>query len=167
MLSETRPAPAQGDKGEKLPKGCAAGGDEYPYPTSEAASAVMRGNKKTNTRPELAVRRLVHARGLRYRVNCRVALPELKVRPDLVFSKAKVAVFIDGCFWHGCEEHGTRPRSNRTYWNSKIARNKERDTRIDAALRANGWVVLRAWEHEAPEVVAATIARTIRGPRSP
>jgi DNA mismatch endonuclease (patch repair protein) len=137
--------------------------DAYPHPSSAAASAVMRGNKKVDTRPELAVRRLIHARGLRYRVAHRIALPELKVRPDIVFTRQRLAVFIDGCFWHGCPDHGTSPRSNPAYWDSKIARNQERDQQIDAALEANGWSVLRAWEHEAPEIVAAAVAQEVAG----
>lgn len=133
----------------------------YPHPTSEAASAVMRGNKKVNTRPELAVRRLLHAQGFRYRVNYRITMPDLKVRPDIVFTRQRLAVFIDGCFWHGCPKHGTKPRANAAYWDSKIARNQDRDQRIDTALQASGWKVIRAWEHEPPESVAASVAQTI------
>jgi DNA mismatch endonuclease, patch repair protein len=138
----------------------------YPFPTSKAASAVMRGNKKVDTRPELAVRRRLHALGLRYRVNHLLTLPELKVRPDVVFLRVRVAVFVDGCFWHGCPAHGTKPRSNATYWYSKILRNQERDQRIDAVLRANGWQVIRAWEHEDPNAVSKMIAYAVEAKRS-
>lgn len=131
--------------------------DGYPHPTSSSVSAVMRSNQKVNTRPELAVRRLLHGRGLRYRVNHQLILPDLKVRPDIVFTRKRIAVFIDGCFWHGCTEHGTKPRANQAYWRRKIEGNQARDQRIDSVLRAHGWIVLRVWEHEPPDLVAQMV----------
>lgn len=118
----------------------------------------MQSNRGRDTQPELAVRRILHAEGLRYRVNFR-PLPELRRTADIVFTRAKVAVFIDGCFWHGCPEHYQRPASNRDYWDSKVARNRERDVDTDAQLIAAGWCVIRRWEHEDPRDVADDIER--------
>src|SRR5919107_2002682 len=109
----------------------------------------MRSNRGRDTSPELAVRRAAHALGLRYRVDAR-PLPEVNRRADLVFTRARVAVFIDGCFWHACPEHGTSPRTNSDYWGPKIARNVERDEETDRLLRDAGWLPLRIWEHEPP-----------------
>jgi DNA mismatch endonuclease, patch repair protein len=131
--------------------------DEYPYPTSTAVSAVMKGNRKRDTKPELVVRRLLFACGLRYRVNYRVTVGKVSVRPDIVFLRRKIAVFIDGCFWHCCPSHGTRPKANTAYWGPKLARNRERDALVNAALAAAGWTVLRIWEHEPPADAAQRI----------
>jgi DNA mismatch endonuclease (patch repair protein) len=120
----------------------------------------MRGNRKRDTSPELAVRRAVHRRGLRYAVAAR-PLPELARTADLVFRGAKVAVFVDGCFWHGCPNHYKPPRSNSKYWVPKIQGNQARDRSVDEALREAGWGVMRFWEHEDPEQVAAAIAKTV------
>lgn len=121
----------------------------------------MQGNRRRDTNPEMAVRRLVHAAGLRYRVDAR-PLPALNRRADLVFTRAKVAVFIDGCYWHGCPEHGTASRTNADYWAPKIARNRERDVDTDAQLVGAGWTVLRAWEHDDPVGVAERIVTAVR-----
>lgn len=114
---------------------------------------------RRDTDPELAVRRTLHARGLRYRVDFPIRIPGHRlVRPDIVFTRARVAVFIDGCFWHGCPEHGKRPTiANAEYWVPKISGNVERDARHTALLEEAGWTVLRFWEHESPEAVADTI----------
>ncbi len=132
------------------------------WASSEAARKVMSANRRRDTRPELAVRRLVHAAGLRYRVDSR-PIPSLNRRADLVFSRARVAVFIDGCYWHGCPAHGTRAKVNGDYWLAKIQRNRDRDAETNRLLRAAGWVVLRAWEHELPHEVAARVVATVRG----
>lgn len=131
------------------------------WASSPAARAVMRANRRRDTSPEMAVRRLVHAAGLRYRVDAR-PLPELNRRADLVFTRAKVAVFIDGCYWHGCPEHGTTAKTNPEYWSPKIARNKERDAETDDLLIRAGWRVVRAWEHEAPAEVAKQVLALVR-----
>ncbi|MGZ6586032.1 MAG: very short patch repair endonuclease [Solirubrobacteraceae bacterium] len=130
------------------------------WASSPAARAVMQANRRSGTRPEMAVRRLVHAMGLRYRVDAK-PLPDLNRRADLVFTRAKVAVFIDGCYWHGCPQHGTKTRTNSDYWVPKIARNRERDASTDRALHAAGWTVIRAWEHEPAAEVALRIAQTV------
>src|SRR4051812_27525332 len=113
----------------------------------------MRSNRGRDTSPELAVRRLVHAQGLRYRVNARPE-PNLRRTADMVFRRARVAVFIDGCFWHGCPEHHTVAKSNATYWAEKVTANRARDLETTAALTAAGWLVLRVWEHEEPKAAA-------------
>lgn len=99
--------------------------------------------RTTGTGPELALRGELHRRGLRYRVDVR-GLPG---RPDIVFTKARIAVQVDGCFWHGCPDHAVAPRSNAAWWRDKLALNRSRDARNDAALQAEGWLVLRIWEH--------------------
>jgi DNA mismatch endonuclease (patch repair protein) len=121
----------------------------------------MRANVRRDTRPELAVRRAVHRRGLRYKVDAR-PIRDLPRRADMVFMRAQVAVFIDGCFWHGCPEHGTRPTTNRSYWDEKISGNRRRDVETDAALARRGWPSLRIWEHEDPEIAAARIEALVR-----
>ncbi|MFJ3552050.1 very short patch repair endonuclease [Streptomyces sp. NPDC090114] len=106
-----------------------------------------------DTAPEVAVRRLLHAAGLRYRVN--VPVPGMARRTiDIVFPKAKIAVFMDGCFWHGCPQHATSPKSNAEWWRAKLDKNMARDVETTEHLRTAGWTVLRYWEHEAPNVVA-------------
>ncbi len=121
----------------------------------------MQGNRKRDTRPELALRSVLHRRGLRYRVNVR-PVQTLACRADIVFRQQKVAVFVDGCFWHGCPEHGTSPQTHPMYWNAKIARNVERDRSNDANLAAAGWIVVRVWEHEPPEKAAIRVTGALK-----
>jgi DNA mismatch endonuclease, patch repair protein len=97
---------------------------------------------------------------MRYRVDA--VLPGMRRRADLLFASARVAVFVDGCFWHGCPEHGTMPKNNAAWWSAKIAANADRDRDTDRRLTAAGWAVLRIWEHEAPEGAADRIATTVR-----
>lgn len=118
-----------------------------PWASSAAVRASMKGNRRRDTTPELALRRALHALGLRYRVDAK-PLPGLNRRADLVFTRAKVAVFLDGCYWHGCPEHGTVARTNVEYWSPKIAGNRERDADTDRRLTEAGWLALRIWEHE-------------------
>lgn len=131
---------------------------------SWASSAARRRNmqaiRSRDTTPERLVRSLVHAQGLRYRVAAR-PLPELRRTADLVFRPAKVAVFIDGCYWHGCPDHYVAPKTNPGYWSDKVARNVARDRDTDERLQAAGWTVLRFWEHEAAEACALKIAGTV------
>lgn len=135
------------------------------WASSDAARKTMQGNRGRDTSAELAVRRLVHAQGLRYRVNAR---PEADLRrtADMLFTRARVAVFVDGCYWHGCPEHFTMPATNLDYWSSKIGRNQERDLETTARLGGRGWVVLRFWEHETPLSVAERIGRIVRERRA-
>ncbi|WP_082487166.1 very short patch repair endonuclease [Leifsonia sp. Root112D2] len=123
------------------------------WASSDATRRSMRSNRGSNTQPELAVRRLLHASGLRFRVNCR-PIPDLRRTADIVFTRAKVAVFIDGCFWHGCPDHYQRPASHRDYWDLKVVQNRERDAETDTRLTTAGWRVIRHWEHEDPRAVA-------------
>jgi len=124
----------------------------------------MLGNRARDTKPELAVRRLLHAHGLRYRVNFRPSAV-LRRTADIVFTRRRIAVFIDGCFWHGCPLHGTSPRANAAYWGPKLARNAERDLETTAVLEAQGWLVLRFWEHESPASVAEAVEAAVAGAR--
>jgi DNA mismatch endonuclease (patch repair protein) len=132
------------------------------WASTPATRASMLANRSTDTRPEKALRSALHAAGFRYRKNYRIDLHTVKPRPDIVFTRAKVAVFVDGCYWHSCPEHGTVPARNHEYWTPKLARNVERDREQDAALRDAGWTVVRIWEHvpvaEAVEVVSQTVA---------
>lgn len=111
-----------------------------------------------DSRPEIAVRRLLHREGLRFRVHDH----RLPGRPDIVLSRARLAVFIDGCFWHACPEHGTWPRNNREWWRAKLETNRARDRSKDAALRELGWEPLHYWEHEEPALVARDIEKRWR-----
>lgn len=106
------------------------------------------------------MRRLLHAAGLRYRVN--VPVPGMPRRTiDIVFTKAKIAVFMDGCFWHGCPEHATQPKSNAEWWRAKLDKNMARDVETTEHLTAEGWTVLRFWEHESTEDVADRVAACV------
>lgn len=127
-------------------------------PSSDAVRDRLRRQRVRDTAPELAVRRLVHAQGLRYRVDAR-PLPGLRRRADLVFSRARVAVFVDGCFWHSCPEHASAPKSNAAWWREKLQQTKDRDGHTDATLAAAGWMVVRIWEHEPPAEAAARVTR--------
>jgi DNA mismatch endonuclease (patch repair protein) len=136
-----------------------------PFASSEGVRRKMQAQRDRDTGPELAIRRVLHAQGLRYRVHAQ-PLAELRRRADLVFRAARVAVFVDGCFWHGCPEHGRRAhRVNEWYWPEKIARNQRRDADTDERLAAAGWTVVRVWEHEPVDVAAKRIAITVRRAR--
>ena len=129
---------------------------EHPGSSSEAHSRRMSSLRRRDTAPEFAVRRLLHARGLRYRVAFPV--PGARRRTiDIAFTRAKVAVFVDGCFWHGCSQHGVRPSSNADWWAVKVAANRSRDADTVRVLHAAGWTVLRFWEHEDPGAVAQAV----------
>lgn len=136
------------------------GGVPEPVPSSAAVSARMSRQGSRDTAPEVAVRRLLHASGLRYRVN--VPVPGMARRTiDIVFPRAKVAIFLDGCFWHGCPQHATQPKSNAEWWRIKLDKNMSRDAETTEHLRDEGWTVLRFWEHEAPEDVAKQVTGTL------
>lgn len=131
--------------------------------SSGATRKVMRGNRRTDTKPELALRSALHGRGLRFRKDCRLDLGEAHPRPDIVFTRAYVAVFVDGCFWHSCPDHCRPPASNTAYWTPKLARNVERDRLNDEALRTAAWTVVRVWEHEDAMAAADRIEALVRG----
>ncbi|WP_447911701.1 very short patch repair endonuclease [Microbacterium phyllosphaerae] len=142
-----------------------ASAESASWASSPAARATMRANRGRDTGPEMQVRRLVHAAGLRYRVNAR---PERDLRRtvDMLFRRTRVAVLIDGCFWHGCPEHHQAPKSNATFWSDKIATNRARDSQTTELLTRRGWLVLRFWEHEIRADVGPVAARIIDEVRS-
>lgn len=136
---------------------------------SWASSAARRRNmqaiRSRDTKPERLIRRLVHAQGLRYRVAAK-PLPGLRRTADMVFRPARVAVFIDGCYWHGCPEHYVPPKTNSGYWSDKVLRNMTRDRDTDQRLTDAGWLVLRFWEHEPADDCAARIAAEVERRRA-
>ncbi|MEV4421947.1 very short patch repair endonuclease [Patulibacter sp. NPDC049589] len=122
----------------------------------------MRANPRRDTKPEIALRSALHRRGLRFRKDLPIRLPERVVRPDVVFTRQRLAVFVDGCFWHCCPIHGNAPKTNTGYWGPKLQRNVDRDHAVNEQLRAAGWTVLRAWEHEQPQEVAKSVEGALR-----
>lgn len=130
-------------------------------PPPSAASASMRSNRRRDTGPELALRKLLHAQGLRYRVDAPIRTERRLVRPDVVFTRRRLAVFVDGCFWHQCPLHGTRPKDPTGYWLPKLQRNVERDLQTTEALRHDGWAVLRIWEHVPAAEAAALVTECL------
>jgi DNA mismatch endonuclease (patch repair protein) len=135
--------------------------DGYPRPASAAVVAVMKGNRSRDTSPEVALRSLVHQLGLRFRKDYLIRLDGFRVRADLAFPRRRIAVFVDGCFWHGCPEHGHQPRRNEHYWIPKLERNARRDGLVVERLTEAGWDVLRIWEHVPPEEAAAAVAAAV------
>lgn len=135
-----------------------------PKPTSAAATAKMRANRRSNTKPEMRLRSQLHTAGLRFRKDFLVSIPGMRVRPDIVFTRRRVAVFVDGCFWHACPDHGDTPRSNTDYWIPKLRGNAERDRLVDQHLRAAGWIVVRLWEHVGPGEALALVRSALRRP---
>lgn len=117
------------------------------YTTSIGRSRNMAAIRRRDTNPEMALRRALHARGRRYRVDYAVRVDGHIIRPDIAFTRHKIAVFIDGCFWHSCPVHGRRPKKNTRYWSPKLQRNAERDARQTTSLESAGWKVLRIWAH--------------------
>ncbi len=136
---------------------------EWPplVPSSAAVSAQMSRFPRRDTTPELALRRLLHARGMRYRVN--LPVPGLLRRTiDVAFTRSKIAVFVDGCYWHGCPDHGRLPNSNREWWTEKLSRNRTRDLQTAQHLKGLGWEVMRFWEHQDPKELADMVDRAVR-----
>lgn len=120
----------------------------------------MRGNRRRDTRPEQEIRSILHSHGLRYRVDLSLAFDRRR-RADIVFTKIRLAVFIDGCFWHGCPVHYVPPATNSIYWEAKVVRNRERDLETTTRLEKSGWSVLRLWEHEDPDQAAELVQETV------
>lgn len=127
-----------------------------PAASDPATRRAMQGNRRVDTRPEVELRRALHACGLRFRKDFVVRGEDQKAKADIVFTRRKVAIFVDGCFWHACPSHCRMPTRNRDYWEAKLGRNQERDRRVTAALTAAGWQVIRIWEHEP---IADAVAR--------
>lgn len=155
------------DSGTPADRGLTFGGpnSEDVKPSSEMASRRMASVRRGGTTPELELRRVLHARGLRFRVD-RPLLQDKRRRVDIVFGPARVAVFVDGCFWHGCPEHATWPASNEEFWRQKIETNRQRDQDTNFQLEADGWHVVRIWEHEDPTVAADRVEHLVRGRRA-
>jgi DNA mismatch endonuclease (patch repair protein) len=131
------------------------------WASSPASRAVMSANRGQDTKPEKLLRSALHRRGLRYRVGVR-PVPELRRTADVVFTKALVAVFVDGCYWHGCPEHHRPAKKGAVFWNEKISGNQARDAETNEALRDAGWLVIRVWEHEDPEQAAEDVAKAVQ-----
>lgn len=121
----------------------------------------MRANRRSDTEPEVALRRLLHLRGLRFRKDHRIATRSRGVRVDIAFPGVRLAVFIDGCFWHSCPEHATTPKANADYWIPKLAENVARDRRNNRELAGVGWSVLRFWEHQLAEEMADRVVAAV------
>lgn len=124
----------------------------------------MQSNKSRDTRPEILVRKLLHAAGLRYRIHTPAA-PDMTQKLDIVFRPARVAVEVHGCFWHGCPAHLRLPKAHRPYWAAKIKRNQTRDRETAAQLAAAGWQLVVVWEHEDPVLAASRIEKLVRSLR--
>lgn len=131
--------------------------------TDPATSARMSAQRRRDTKPEIAIRRELHRRGLRYFVD-RAPIKGVRRRADLVFPRRKVAVFVDGCFWHSCPQHATFPKNNAQWWTDKLAANVVRDRDTDTRLAEQGWTVIRIWEHEDPLVAAERVQKALLGP---
>jgi DNA mismatch endonuclease (patch repair protein) len=122
----------------------------------------MRRQRRRDTKPELELRRRLHARGLRYRVDHNV-FPETRRRQDIVFTRARVIVDVRGCYWHACPVHGTQPRENSGWWAEKLRSNVERDDDTERRAIATGWSYLIVWEHESPDKAAERVEHVVRG----
>lgn len=131
------------------------------WATSPAVARSMRANRGRDTSLELTVRRMLHGRGFRYRVNY-APLEGLRSRADIVFTRTRLAIYLDGCFWHSCPAHRTTPKANGDYWAPKLELNRQRDGRVTSRLVESGWTVLRFWEHEDPSAIVDRIISSVR-----
>jgi len=131
-----------------------------PEPLDDVVRRRMQNQKRRDTKVEVEIRRRLHALGYRFRVDFRL-VPTLRVRGDIVFTRRRIAVFVDGCFWHGCPTHATQPKSNAEWWREKLGANIARDQRNREALTALGWTVVQIWEHLDPEQAVAEIVQTL------
>lgn len=131
-------------------------------PSSLAVSERMGRARSQNTGPERALRSELHRRGLRFTLHRPLSFDRRR-KVDIAFPRARVAVFVDGCFWHSCPEHATFPKANAEFWRAKLRRNTERDRDTDARLRAEGWDVVRVWEHEDASSAADRVASAVKG----
>ena len=134
----------------------------HAQPTDSSISGFMRRVRRRDTGPEIALRRALHRSGVRFRLHD----SRLPGTPDIVLIRARLAVFVDGCFWHGCPAHFVEPKSNREFWLDKIRANRDRDRRVDRELRAMGWTPSRVWEHEDPSAAARRVAAVWRASAS-
>ena len=130
----------------------------HPLPANKNISEQMSRMPTKDSKPEIRLRKTLYSEGLRYRIHRK----DLPGKPDISFGPARVAVFVDGCYWHNCPEHGTIPKSNSEWWEEKFQRNRERDSRNDALLREMGWLPIHVWEHEDPDEAACKICGIIK-----
>jgi len=154
MIVTVDQAPAISIDGAKVP---------YPAPSSQAISSIMRSNRRSDTALEVRVRSELHRRGARFRKQHLIAVDGVRARVGIVFPRKKLAVFLDGCFWHRCPIHGNSPRANSEYWSAKLDHNVERDQKVASALDAAGWRVLRIWEHIPAEEAACRVIAVLIG----
>lgn len=133
-----------------------------PEPLNDAIRQRMQRQRRRDTTLELGIRRALHASGYRFRVDFRME-PALRARGDIVFTRRRLVVFVDGCFWHGCPEHATAPKNNAEWWQQKLAANVARDRRVDEQLGQLGWTVMRIWEHEDASDAVARIRAALQG----
>ncbi|MFV8242630.1 very short patch repair endonuclease [Mycolicibacterium peregrinum] len=133
------------------------------YATSPGRSRNMAAIRRADTQPEIAVRSELHRLGYRFRKDFPIRIDGRLIRPDIVFTKRKVAIFVDGCFWHCCPEHGQTPKVNSEYWSPKLDRNVVRDRMQTGALESAGWTVLRFWSHDPADVVADAVNQMLSG----
>ena len=126
--------------------------------SSKEVSERMKRMPTKDSKPELRLRKAIYGLGFRYRLHRK----DLPGKPDIAFGPAKVAVFVDGCFWHNCPEHGTIPKNNREWWLEKFQRNRERDTLKDEQLKEMGWLPVHVWEHEDPDTAARNIKELVK-----
>ncbi len=134
---------------------------------SPARSRNMAAIRRTDTRPELLLRRALHARGLRFRKDYAIRAEGRIIRPDVAFTRYRLAVFLDGCFWHGCPEHGRPPKTNNSYWLPKLAKNARRDGEQTRILTDAGWTVIRVWEHVYLDDAVSIICSALRAVNAP
>ena len=134
--------------------------------SSVSVTERMSRQRRRDTKPEIELRKALFKRGLRFRVN--YAVPHLPRRSvDIAFTRLRVAVFVNGCFWHACPEHSTWPSANAGWWRAKLEKNRERDDETDRHLAESGWMVIRVWEHEDLVVAAAAVEEAVKGRRAP
>ncbi|MEU5722735.1 very short patch repair endonuclease [Micromonospora sp. NPDC047738] len=138
---------------------------DIPVPSSAGVSDRMQRQRRKDTRPELAIRRSLHRAGLRYRI-CMPVTGLRRRTIDIAFTRIRLAVFVDGCFWHGCPQHATWPKANAAWWEAKILKNRERDRETTRKLEDEGWTVVRIWEHESAEDAAARLLELVRKMRT-
>lgn len=132
------------------------------YVTTPGRSRNMAAIRRRDTKPEVRLRSALHHLGYRFRKDYPIRVEGKLVRPDIAFTRRRVAVFVDGCFWHSCPEHGRRPRVNGEYWSPKLEGNTRRDREQTAALQSAGWTVLRLWEHEDQESMVISIEEALK-----
>jgi DNA mismatch endonuclease (patch repair protein) len=144
-----------------------ASSPEYPRPLDSSVTRRMKANRKRDTRPEVRLRSALHANGLRFRCGLAVRTAHGVIRPDIVFTRQKVAVFVDGCFWHVCPQHGNLPTRNADYWERKLTSNVCRDRRTTAWLADEGWVVVRVWEHLKLDEAVRMVSEHVRSGGAP